>query len=112
MIATLIDYALFLVPMYMYIMYFGENNAEGGKSVSGLMALPIPMAWFICFVAVEAYCGATLGHKTFNLKVLTLDRKEIDLIHALKRHLLDPVDIMLYGIPAIIAIKILTNIKG
>ncbi len=49
--------------------------------------------------------GATPGHHGFNLKVLTLDRKEIAFKQALKRHLLDPIDILLYGIPALIAIN-------
>jgi uncharacterized RDD family membrane protein YckC len=104
-IATLIDYALFLIPMYMYIMYFGQFNNEGGKTVSGLMALPIPIVWVIYFVVIEAYYGSTLAHQSLYLKVLTVDRKQIQWTQALKRHLLDPIDILFYGIPAIIAIK-------
>lgn len=104
-IATLIDYALFLGSMYLYIMYFGEDNSEGGKTVSGLMVLPIVFTWVFYFVVVEACYGATLAHQGLYLKVLTIDRKEIEWIHALKRHMLDPIDILLYGIPALIAIK-------
>jgi len=104
-IATLLDYTLFLLPTYMYIMVFGVDNEEGGKTVSGLMALPIPLFWFIYFVIIEAFYGGTLSHQGLNLKVLTLDRKDIEWTHALKRHLLDPIDILLYGIPAIITIK-------
>jgi uncharacterized RDD family membrane protein YckC len=104
-IATLLDYTLFLLPTYMYIMVFGVYNEEGGKTVSGLMALPIPIVWFMYFVIVEALYGGTLSHQGLNLKVLTLDQREIEWTHALKRHLLDPIDILLYGIPAIFAIK-------
>jgi uncharacterized RDD family membrane protein YckC len=104
-IATLIDYALFLIPTYMYIMYFGQDNNEGGRTVSGLMTLPIPIAWISYFVVIEACYGATLAHQRLYLKVLTVDRKEIDWTQALKRHLVDPIDILFYGIPAIIAIK-------
>ena len=104
-IATLIDYALFLIPMYMYIMYFGQDNSEGGRTVSGLMTLPIPIVWFIYFVAIEACYGATLAHQGLYLKVLNADRKEIAWTQALRRHLLDPIDILFYGIPAIVAIK-------
>jgi len=86
-------------------MVFGVDNEEGGKTVSGLMALPIPLFWFIYFVIIEAFYGGTLSHQGLNLKVLTLDRKDIEWTHALKRHLLDPIDILLYGIPAIITIK-------
>jgi uncharacterized RDD family membrane protein YckC len=104
-IATLLDYALVLIPTYMYIMYFGVDNNEGGKTVSGLLALPLPTFWFIYFVVVEAMYGATLAHQAFYLKVVTLNRKEIGFSQALKRHLLDPIDILFWGIPGIIAIK-------
>ena len=36
---------------------------------------------------------------------LTLSSQDIGFIEALKRHLLDPIDILVYGIPAIITIK-------
>ena len=86
-------------------MLVGQENDEGGKTVNGLLALPIPIVWFIYFVIIEAFYGATLAHQGLYLKVLTVDRKEIEFTQALKRHLVDPIDILLYGIPAIIAIK-------
>jgi uncharacterized RDD family membrane protein YckC len=104
-IATLLDYALFLISTYIYIVLVGHDNDEGGKTVNGLLALPIPMGWFIYFVVIEACYDATLAHQGLYLKVLTLDRKETEWAQALKRHLLDPIDILFFGIPAIIAIK-------
>lgn len=104
-LATLIDYGLYLLAFYLYVMQFGHENDEGGKTVSGLLTLPIFFAWYIYFVIIEAAYGATLGHQGFNLKVLTINRRSISLTHALKRHLLDAIDILFYGIPAIIAIK-------
>ena len=103
--ATILDYGLYLLAFYVYLMFFGHENDEGGQTVSGLLALPIFIAWFVYFVVIEAFYGATLGHQGFNLKVLTLKRKDIEFTQALKRHLLDPIDIFFYGIPAIIAIK-------
>ena len=104
-IATILDYAVITIPTYLYVMYFGHDNDEGGKTVSGLLAFPIPTAWFLYFVVIEAVCGATLAHQGLNLKVLTLERGEIDFVHAFKRHLLDPIDIFCWGIPAIITIR-------
>ena len=104
-IATLLDYSLVLIPTYMYITFFGYDNDKGGKTVDGFMALPIPALWFLYFVVVEATFGATLAHQALYLKVATIDRKEIGLAQALKRHLLDPIDILFWGIPGIIAIK-------
>lgn len=103
--ATIIDYVIYCLFFYVYIMFFGQENDEGGKTVSGLLALPIFIVWFIYFVGIEAFYSATLGHQSFNLKVRTLNRKDIEFTHAIKRHLLDPIDILFYGIPAIIAIK-------
>ena len=104
-IATLLDYTLFSLATFIYIMLAGHDNNEGGKTVNGLLALIIPTVWFIYFVVIEAINGATLGHQGLYLKVLTVDRNEIEFTQALKRHLLDPIDIFIYGIPAIIAIK-------
>lgn len=103
--ATIVDYGLYLLAFYDYVMFLGHDNDEGGKTVSGLLALPIFIVWFIYFVLIETLYGATPGHMVFSLKVQTLNRKSIQLTQALKRHLLDPIDILLYGIPAIIAIK-------
>lgn len=103
--ATIIGYGLFLLVFSVYVMFLGHDNDEGGKTVNGLLALPLPIVWFIYFVVIEAFYGATLGHQALYLKVLTLDRKEIEFSQALKRHLLDFIDILFYGIPAIIVIR-------
>jgi uncharacterized RDD family membrane protein YckC len=103
-IASLLDYLLVTIPVIIYILYFGHFNKEGGKTVEGIMVLPIPLFWFLYFVVVEAVWGSTFAHQAFNLKVVTVNRKEIEWEHALKRHLLDPIDIYFAGVTAIIAI--------
>ena len=104
-IATILDYSFIFLLTYLYIVLVGQDNEEGVKTVNGLLTLPIPIGWFIYFVVVEGFYGATLAHQGLNLKVVTIDGKEIEFTQALKRHLLDPIDILLHGIPAIIAIK-------
>ena len=104
-IATLIDYTIIFLFAYLYIEFLGHDKPDGSKEVNGLLALPLFLVWSFYFIVVEAFYGATLAHQGFYLKVLTLDRNEIGIKQALKRHLLDPIDIILYGIPAIIAIK-------
>lgn len=103
--ATLVNYGIYFLAYFCYLELFGHDNDEGGKTVNGLLTLPVPAFWFLYFVIVEAYYGATIGHSLFYLKVLTLNRKEISFEHTFKRHLLDLIDIFIYGIPAIIAIR-------
>ena len=105
--ASLFDYVIVFTLTYFYIDFFGTLNydGEGGKTVHGLMTLPLFSFWFIYFVVVEAYFGGTLLHLAFNLKVLTLDRRRIEFMQALKRHLVDPIDFFIWGLPAAISIK-------
>ena len=104
-VATLIDYTIFSIPIYLYMMYFGTDNNEGSRTINGIMVLPIPVFWLIYFVLSETFYGATLCHHGLNLKVMTIDKKEINFTQAFKRRLLDVIDIFIYGIPALIAIK-------
>ena len=103
--ATLFDYGLYLLAFWAYLFTFGKADDEGVYKVEGLLALPVFIAWFLWFVVVEALQGATPGHQIFSLKVVQLNGSTISFWQALLRHLLDPVDILFYGIPAIIAIK-------
>ena len=86
-------------------MLLGNINTEGEQTVSPIAILPIFIYWFCYFVVIESIYGATFGHQLFHLKVLTVDRKKINFSQALKRHLLDFIDVMFYGIPASIAIN-------
>jgi uncharacterized RDD family membrane protein YckC len=104
-LATLIDYTLYLVFFVGYVSFFGHDNEEGGKTVEGWLALPVLLVWFVYFVAVEGYEGATAGHAVVHLKVVTLNRNKISLGQAFLRRLLDPIDILFWGIPATIAIQ-------
>ena len=103
--ATIIDYGIYFVFFYFYVDFFGHTNDSGGKTVEGWLALALPLFWFIYFVVVEAYSGATLGHHNLNLLVITTTRNKIGFEEAIKRHLLDFIDIYFLGIPAIIAIR-------
>jgi uncharacterized RDD family membrane protein YckC len=103
--ASFIDYLLIFVLTYIYISRFGVETEVGTKSIQGFATFPIILVWFLYFVVIETYQGATLGHKAFNLLVLTDKRGKIGFTQAFKRHLVDPVDFFIYAIPAIIAIK-------
>ena len=104
-LATIFDYGLFCLICWLYIIEFGEQRDDGIRSVYNVMTLPIAIYWFLYFILLEAVLSASIGHWLFNLKVLTLDRKKINLRHSARRHCVDIIDIFFYGIPAIIIIK-------
>lgn len=104
-IATIIDYGIYYLFFFIYIGFFGEDNGEGGKHVTGFLGLIPIIVWFLYFVLMEATFYATLGHQLFELEVRNIDGSKIDFTQALRRRLLDFIDICFLGIPAIIAIK-------
>jgi uncharacterized RDD family membrane protein YckC len=56
-------------------------------------------------IVIEGIFGATVGHFVMGLKVVKADNSGIDFVDSIKRHLLDPIDIFPFGIPAMISIK-------
>ena len=104
-LASFIDYLIIFFITVLYIQKFGEITEDGAMAVSGIKVLPLFLIWLIYFVGIEGFQGATLGHKALNLLVLKENRKPIDYVDALKRHLIDPFDFFIWAIPAIIAIK-------
>jgi uncharacterized RDD family membrane protein YckC len=61
--------------------------------------------WFVYLIVIEIVLNATLGHYIMGLKVVKINHEMIDFKDSVKRHLLDPVDFLLLGIPAMISIK-------
>src|SRR4051812_38336388 len=104
-IATILDYSIILLVSWIFIFLVGEEQEDGTRVITGLLALVPIAAWFAYFIVVEACYGATLAHQALDLKVITDKRKEIGIEHAFRRHLVDPIDILMWGIPAFVAIK-------
>ena len=78
-LATILDYGLFFLIFYVYLMYFGKPNNEGGYTVNGFAAIPIPIIWFCYFVLIEATMGATVGHKHQRIEDMVAQTIVIDL---------------------------------
>ncbi|QKJ30811.1 RDD family protein [Mucilaginibacter mali] len=103
--ATLIDYAIYFIFAFVYVSYMGTATEDGGKAVNGLPALPVFAVWFLYFVVTEAYNGSTPGHDICGLKVVKESGENITFKDALKRRILDVVDLGIWGIPAMICIN-------
>jgi uncharacterized RDD family membrane protein YckC len=101
-LASMIDYAIIFGLTYVFALYFGEPNSNGGYTVQGLKFWVVSLLWFLYFVVAEAEFGQTLGHACFGMRVIRLDNKPLRLGDTFKRHLVDPIDLFPFGIPALI----------
>jgi uncharacterized RDD family membrane protein YckC len=104
-LATLIDYGIYLIFYIVYLCVFDEDPRPGEATVTGIMAMPVVIVWFIYFVVSESIGQATPGHNIVKLKVVTDAGTKPSFSSIFKRRLLDPIDLFMYGIPAIICIS-------
>ena len=102
--ATLIDYGIYFLLVYLYLNFFGEKNESGSMEVRNAMALPVFIFWFCYFVLTEALNQATPGHDICKLVVVKSKGEKITIGDAFKRRIVDLIDITFYGIPALICI--------
>lgn len=103
-LATLIDYSIYGIFFFVYVYTLGHPTQNGSMEVTGVAALPVFLVWFLYFVVLESANG-TPGHDICKLKVIKSNGSKITVKDALKRRICDPVDIFMYGIPAIICIS-------
>ncbi len=106
-VAGLIDYGLIMLYFFLMIYLFGEPNDEDGYSVNGWSGFSITVVWFILTVGLEQMTGSTLGNRSQDLKVAPKadPRRSLTFGQSLKRHLLDLIDLWLFGLLAILTIK-------
>ncbi len=106
-IAGLIDYSLMYLITLILVYTIGSPNNEGGYSLTGLNCFVPVFFWFVLIVITEQIFGSTIGNGVVGLKPLSIEGRpgKPHVFQSLKRHILDPVDMFLFGIVAIIAIK-------
>ncbi|SFA58951.1 Uncharacterized membrane protein YckC, RDD family [Pedobacter suwonensis] len=103
--ASILDYGLFGACFMVYLIFFGEYVEERAYTISGGGILPILLFWLLYFVIAEGVYGATLGHQSFNLKVVTLHGEKIGITQALKRRFFDPIDFFCFGLVAFLLVR-------
>lgn len=105
-IATLIDYGIYLAFFIVYVYSVGTPNDEGGYTVSGMKGLPVFVVWFVYFPFVESIRGQTLGHLITGTQVIDKSGGPVSFWQSLKRRIFDPIDIlMLFGLIGFITVK-------
>ena len=105
--AGFIDYLIIYAFLFIYIYAFGEPNEDGEYSVNGLPALVPIIFWGIMTVGLEIGLGATLGNSLAGLKAIPKSgvNRKLTFWESFKRHLLDPIDMLFFGLIGIVTIK-------
>src|ERR1035437_317370 len=98
--ATLVDYMVIGCFFMVYVYSYGEPNDTGGYTVHGLKTLTPIGFWFVYLIGVESLLSATLGHFFLGLKVVKIDNRRIGFNESLKRHMIDLIDFIFFGVPA------------
>jgi uncharacterized RDD family membrane protein YckC len=92
--ATVIDYTVIFLFMFVYVDCFGVNDGAGSYTVNGWPALGPIAFWFAYFILAERYMGGTLGHQLQKLKVVSRDGNDLTLGQVTKRRLCDALEIV------------------
>jgi len=106
-LSGLIDYSIIISFIFYYTIKFGDPKVDGGYVLYGLPAFIPILFWGLMTVGLEMYFGSTLGNLICGLRPLPkngVDRK-LTLRESLKRHLLDIIDMQIFGLIGIISIK-------
>lgn len=104
-IATMIDYIIYCTFIAIFVYCFGQEREDGKHIVTNAATLPVLLIWFIYFVVTEAINQATPGHDIFKLKVYKFDGSKPSWSDCFKRRICDALDIIPYGLPALICIS-------
>lgn len=105
-VAGLVDYSIIYGFFFFFISQYGEPNSEGGYSITGLPVLVPIIFWGFFTIRLEKLFGATLGNLLLKIKPISLEENnKVTFTQSLKRHLLDPIDMFLFGFIGIIVMK-------
>ena len=106
-LAGLIDYSIVYLVFVTLILTMGSPDSNGDYSITGWAVLIPFFCWFLLIVVTEQVFGSTIGNGVVGLKPLSIENRpgKPHVFQSLKRHLLDPVDMLFFGIIAIIVIK-------
>ncbi|AXT21065.1 RDD family protein [Flavobacteriaceae bacterium AU392] len=115
-LAGIVDYLIICIFYFIFLLAFGEPDSEGELYLNGLPVLGPILFWGIMTIGLEQWFGATLGNSLVDLKPISICRsndnstfsgtdEKLTFEQSLKRHLLDPIDLLFFGLIGIITIK-------
>jgi uncharacterized RDD family membrane protein YckC len=94
-VAAIIDLAIVALVLGLYARWFGSPSAGGEYQVRGFhAAIVLIIVWLTLFPVMEFSLRGTIGKKILGLRVIMIDGSRLTFVSALKRHLLDIIDLV------------------
>jgi uncharacterized RDD family membrane protein YckC len=103
--AALIDYTMYFILLFAYVILLGVEGDDGVMRVEGMMALPLILVWFIYFPVVEGFGGQTLGKRIIGIRIVGLKGEDVGVGTTTIRRFLDLIDMSFAGILGVIIMK-------
>jgi uncharacterized RDD family membrane protein YckC len=100
----IIDVVIIAAFFYLYLLFFGKETSPGEYYVSGFSAFIMFLIMFLYFVILEKLTGKTLGKLIAKTRVVNADGNKISWGQSLVRNIIRPIDGIIVGLVAIIAI--------
>lgn len=103
-VAAAFDYSVYLIVFVWLVKTYGVQDGSN-YTLNDPKGWLVFIFWFLYFPLMETVVGGTAGKLLQGLKVATLSGGRISLGQAVKRRLLDCVELFLFGVVAIITVK-------
>jgi uncharacterized RDD family membrane protein YckC len=104
--AATIDYGAFILFVFAHIWTFGTPAGENARVISGPENVLLYFAvWFAYFPTAEGIWGKTLGKSLLGLKVVMYTGQQVTFGAAVKRHLVDILDLVFFAYMAVAVIR-------
>ncbi len=106
-LATIFDYTILFLLFYLCSRTLGEPDpVNGGYTLHLPEGFIVFLLWPVYIIVIERIYGATLGHRLFNLEVISLRNSKLTTAQVIKRRFCDPFDILwMFGLLAFILVK-------
>jgi uncharacterized RDD family membrane protein YckC len=103
LLAGTLDYLLFLLLVSLYIAAFGRRGQDNVYEIGGFAHfVSLAFLWILYFPICETYLNATPVMSLFKLKVVQNNGLKLAFGSALRRHLLDPIDVLVLSLVAFV----------
>lgn len=102
-----IDYSIVILFQGSMFYFFGERIGST-YILSGTPFYMVILFWIIMTIGMEQIFGATIGNYLSDIKPISIDgfeNQRVSLGQSVKRHLLDIIDLFLFGLLGILLIK-------